>query len=110
LGTKSWRSQITERLRLEAKITTTTGQVDEVGLQLVGYVEGEWVQLVRYDNAHGPCHRHTSHPDGSESAHEFVAMLTATFLDLAQQDLQNHAERYLDDYERELWNMSRGQR
>ncbi|HEY8870940.1 MAG TPA: hypothetical protein VIM30_16350 [Candidatus Limnocylindrales bacterium] len=108
MGTKSWRSQITERLRLEVTIRTAKGQVVDIALQLLGHIDGEWTRLVRNDNAHGTCHRHTSHPDGTETKHEFLAILPATFLDQAQQDLQKNAGRYLDDYERELSNMKRG--
>jgi len=81
-----------------------------LALQLLGDIGGEWVQLVRYDNAHGTCHRHTAHPNGTESSHQFLAVLTETFLDQAQRELQNHAEEYLDEYERELSNMNRGMR
>jgi hypothetical protein len=110
LGTKSWRAQISDRLRLEALIRTNKGEVVEIAMQLLGEIEGEWVQLVRYDNAHGTCHRHTAHPDGTESSHQFVAVLTETFLDEAQRELQKHAEEYLDEYERELSNTNRGMR
>ena len=84
--------------------------VVEVGLQLLGEVDGVWVQLVRYDNAHGECHRHTSHPDGDDTPHRFVAILPETFAAQAQQELQSNAEAYLEEYERELSNMSRGMR
>jgi hypothetical protein len=110
LGTKSWSAQISDRLRLEAKISTNKGEVDEIGMQLLGEIDGEWVQLVRYDNAHGECHRHTAHPNGTESGHQFVAILPETFLDQAQRELQKRAEEYLDEYERERSNMKRGVR
>jgi len=110
LAKKEWRFQITDRLRLEAKITIESGEPTEIGLQLLGDIEGVWTQLVRYDNAHGTCHRHTSHPDESESDHSFVAILPATFLDLAQGELKAHAEEYLEEYERELSNLNRGVR
>ena len=110
MGKKSWRMQITDRLRLETVIETTKGEPTEIALQLVGRIKGQWVPLVRYDNAHGVCHRHTAHPDGTESPHQFVAILPATFLDQAQRELQKHAEEYLEEYERELSNHERGLR
>jgi hypothetical protein len=35
-------------------------------VQLELWREGNWYPIVRFDNAHGFCHRDTIHPDGSQ--------------------------------------------
>lgn len=42
------------------------GRVVRYTVQLEIFHEGNWVPVVRYDNAHGFCHRDTLHPNGSQ--------------------------------------------
>ena len=60
-----------------------------------------WFPVVRYDNAHGFCHRDTLHPDGSQDkTGVFVGDLNETFT-FAIEDLranwEAHRSRYLGE-------------
>jgi predicted HAD superfamily phosphohydrolase YqeG len=77
----------------------------------MGYVNGTWVDLVRIDNAHDqtlPAHRHVFHPDRKEDYREFVAALPESLVGWAQEHLTDEAQRYFDEYRRELANMTKG--
>ena len=40
--------------------------VERFTVQLEIRISAQWVAIVRYDNAHGFCHRDTLHPDGTQ--------------------------------------------
>ena len=41
-------------------------QIVQYTVQLELYFRGGWQPVVRFDNAHGFCHRDTIHPDGTQ--------------------------------------------
>jgi hypothetical protein len=56
--------------------------------------QGTWTPVVRYDNAHGFCHRDTLHPDGTqEKTGIFVGDLNDTFT-YAIDELKVHWEMH----------------
>lgn len=63
--------------------------------------EGNWVPVVRYDNAHGFCHRDTLHPDGSQDKTSVaVGNLNQTFtwaIDDLRENWEIHRTRYLTE-------------
>jgi hypothetical protein len=68
-------------------------------VQLEVLHQGKWTPIVRYDNAHGFCHRDTLHPDGSQDkTRVFVGDVNETFT-YAIEDLratwEAHRARYL---------------
>jgi hypothetical protein len=61
-----------------------------------------WQPIVRYDNAHGFCHRDTLHPDATqEKTRVFVGDLNATFT-YAIADLRANWQSHRDRFIREL--------
>lgn len=110
MGRKKWQAYITPSLRLDASIEYDKGSPTDYSFQLCGVDEGDWVELVRYDNAHGTPHRHISYPDGPEESKTFVAALPITFVGWAQDDLIEHAEKYYNEWHRRKSNMKRGRR
>jgi hypothetical protein len=87
-------------------ITHVSGLPVHFSFQLMGYVEDEWVELVRIDNSHeGPPHRHIFHPDAPHTVKPFVAALPESLVGWAQEHLEDEAEHYLDEYRRRLRNM-----
>lgn len=108
MGDSIWSFLVSDRLRLDVQIVYERGVPTKFSLNLCGWIKGEWVPLVRYDNAHGPAHRHQFHPNGEDEIHDFLAMVPRTFVDKAQRDLNERAEYYLEEYERELSNRERG--
>ena len=70
--------------RAEAQIRCSfqrvRNRVVRFAVQLEIWYAGNWVPVVRYDNAHGFCHRDTLHPDGSqEKTGVFVGDVNQTF-------------------------------
>ena len=62
---------------------------------------GEWLPVVRYDNAHGFCHRDDIHPDGTQDKTAvYVGDINTTFT-YAIQDLRSnwiaHRTRFLGE-------------
>ena len=55
-------------------------EVTSFTVQLEIAHQGQWTPIVRYDNAHGFCHRDTIHPDGTQDKTViFVGDLGETF-------------------------------
>jgi hypothetical protein len=74
-------------------------EILQFAVQLELNCHGVWRPVVRYDNAHGFCHRDTLHADGTqEKTRLFVGDLNATFT-FAIADLkanwQAHCDRFL---------------
>jgi hypothetical protein len=62
---------------------------------------GKWIPVVRYDNAHGFCHRDELHPDGTQDKSAiYVGDVNTTFT-YAIQDLRSnwtaHRARFLGE-------------
>jgi hypothetical protein len=71
-------------------------------VQLEAQQEDRWHPVVRYDNAHGFCHRDTMYPDGHQDKTAlFVGDIAETFSH-AIEDLKTHWQTYLADYLKEL--------
>jgi hypothetical protein len=61
-------------------------------VQLELFHDGTWKPVVRYDNAHGFCHRDMLHPDGTqEKTRMFVGTANDTFT-VAIKQAQTHWE------------------
>ncbi len=105
MGTSEWTTHLSDRLRLDARIEYELGNPTRYAFQLSGFVDGEWVDLVRYDTAHGEPHRHIYYPGGNAEFMMFVAVLPVTFVGWVQRDIQAHAQGYLDEYIRQLSNL-----
>lgn len=76
-----WSAALTDRLRLDFEMDDTRTDT-KYSVNLSGYIDGSWRDVVRYDNAHGPAHRHTFHPDREDDEHTFIAVLPVTFFAL----------------------------
>lgn len=105
MGSSEWTTYLTDVLRLDVRIEYELGNPTRYAFQLSGYVDGEWVNLVRYDTAHGEPHRHIEYPDGNAEFMPFVAVLPVTFVGWVQRDIQEHAQGYFDEYVRQLSNL-----
>jgi hypothetical protein len=71
---------IREVLRLRCGYERVGKDVQQFMVQLEIWFRGNWQPIVRYDNAHGFCHRDTIHADGTrEKTPVFVGDLNATF-------------------------------
>lgn len=99
------RSWLVEVAPGEAQIRCTylrSGrQVQRFAVQLEIEHDGAWVPVVRYDNAHGFCHRDDLHPDGTQDKTPvFVGDNNQTFTHAIEELRQNwrvHRTRYLKE-------------
>jgi hypothetical protein len=105
MGVSEWTTFLSEDLRLDVHIEYRSGQPVKFAFQLTGLIEGEWVELVRYDDAHGEPHRHIFYPDGTVEPMSFTAVLPVTFVGWVQRDITDHAEQYAAEYRRQYMNM-----
>lgn len=105
MGSTHWTTYLSHVLRLDVRIDYERGEPTRYAFQLSGYVADEWVDLVRYDTAHGEPHRHIYYPDGNVEVMAFVAVLPVTFVGWVQRDIQEHAQQYHDEYVRQLANL-----
>jgi hypothetical protein len=71
-------------------------------VQLEVLSEGSWVAAVRYDNAHGFCHRDVLHPDGRQDKVGIVFGDVNSAFTYAIEDLRTNWQVYSDRYRREL--------
>ena len=76
-------------------------RVVRFSVQLEIWYHEEWVPVIRYDNAHGFCHRDTLHPDGTQDkAGVAVGDVNQTFtyaIEELQANWQAHRIRYLGE-------------
>lgn len=76
-------------------------QILRFTVQLEIMHEGNWIPVVRYDNAHGFCHRDTLHSDGSQDkSGVFVGDLNETFtcaIAELRANWEAHRARYLKE-------------
>src|SRR5438128_8424064 len=89
----------------EAQIRCTYLRSGRTVLRFTAQLEiehgGNWVPVVRYDNAHGFCHRDELHPDGTQNKTPiFVGDNNQTFTHAIEElraNWQNHRSRFLGE-------------
>jgi hypothetical protein len=102
------RSWLIELLAGEAQLRCAYARrgiiVETFTVQLEIRLDEVWKPVVRYDNAHGFCHRDTLHADGTqEKTRVFVGNINETFT-YAIEDLRlhwkSHRVRFLTEIEK----------
>jgi hypothetical protein len=90
-----------EEVRLRCSYQRRGKQIERFTVQLEINHEGGWRAVVRYDNAHGFCHRDTLHPDGTQDKTRlFVGDVNETFtfaIDDLRTTWQGQRARYLGE-------------
>jgi hypothetical protein len=93
-----------EDVRIRCSYERVGKQIVRFTVQLEIVVDGNWVPVVRYDNAHGFCHRDTLHPDGSQDKTPlFPGDANDTFttgVEELKASWQVHQARYLGELHR----------
>src|SRR6266480_2782990 len=81
-----------ESARLRCSFVRRGKTIQAFTVQMEIRIGESWVPVVRYDNAHGFCHRDTLHADGTQDkTHVFIGDVNATFT-FAIEDLRSHWE------------------
>jgi hypothetical protein len=55
-----------EEVRMRCSYKRRGKRITQYTVQLEIHLQDAWQPVVRYDNAHGFCHRDTIHPDGTQ--------------------------------------------
>ena len=71
-------------------------------VQLELFLEANWVPVVRYDNAHGFCHRDTLHPDGTQDKEPLPGGDTNHVFTSAIAELKANSDLHQTRYLREI--------
>jgi hypothetical protein len=80
--------------RLRCSYVRRRNVIEHFTVQVEVRIDDQWVAIVRYDNAHGFCHRDVLHPDGTQDKVQvFVGDVNATFT-FAIADLRAHWEAH----------------
>ena len=90
-----------DRVRLRCQYKRKGKTILQYTVQLEALHNGLWQPVVRYDNAHGFCHRDTIHPDGTqEKTPTFIGTASETFtwaVKEAQTNWEAHLSRFLGE-------------
>ena len=100
--TKTWFIRVAPgEAHIRCAYERLKNQILRFVVQLEFLHEGAWTPVVRYDNAHGFCHRDTLHPDGSQDkTGVFVGDVNETFtyaIEELRVNWQGHRARYLGE-------------
>ena len=88
--------------RIRCSYRRAGGRIEAFTVQLEIQGQEKWEAVVRYDNAHGFCHRDVLHADGTQDKSPlFVGDLNETFT-FAIEDLRGNWEMYRARYLGEL--------
>jgi hypothetical protein len=92
---RSWLIELSPgEARLRCYYVRRRKLIDYFTVQLEIRSVDQWVAVIRYDNAHGFCHRDVLHPDGrQDKVQVFVGDVNATFT-FAIEDLRVHWEAH----------------
>jgi hypothetical protein len=100
--TRKWFVDLgSEEARLRCAYHRTGREISQFTVQLEILVRDAWLPIVRYDNAHGFCHRDTLHPDGTQDKTALFFGDTNETFTFAIEDLrtnwENHRDRFVGE-------------
>lgn len=100
---RSWLVDLVpDEVRLRCSYRRRRGRITQFTVQLELLHDDDWLPVVRYDNAHGFCHRDTLHADGSQDKTPvYLGDANETFT-RAVEDLQTHWQDHRARFLREL--------
>ena len=100
---RKWLQELAPELaRLRCRYKRQGKRIFAYAVQLEIWHEGTWQPVVRFDNAHGFCHRDDVHPDGTQTkTATFVGSANDTFT-RAIEEVQAHWETHRNRFLREI--------
>ena len=100
---REWiQALVPDEARLRCRYKRRGQRILEYTVQLEVRYLGHWQAVVRFDNAHGFCHRDEIHPDGTETkTPTFVGDANETFT-RAIQEVQTHWESHRNRFLAEI--------
>lgn len=100
---REWLQELApELVRLRCRYRREGRRIIDYTVQLEILNQGRWQPVVRFDNAHGFCHRDDLHPDGTQDKTvSLIGDANDTFT-LAIEELQAHWESHRNRYLREI--------
>ena len=88
--------------RLRFRIETEKGSVVNIVVQYEAMIKGSWLEIVRYDCAHGYFHRDVLYPGGRKEKQPIAIENLNDALQYAEQDLKDRWSWYKERYKRRL--------
>ena len=98
--TKNLGDSNTERLRV--KLTLNKGKLVDFVFQYESFINGRWLEIIRYDIAHGFFHRDYMTPKGDKEKTRIEMPDIKTSATYAEQDIKDKWEFYKTKYLKEL--------
>jgi len=94
---------VPDEVRLRCSYRRRRKRIVQYTVQLEIHYSGRWEPVIRYDNAHGFCHRDTIHADGSqEKTAVYYGNANDTFtqaIDDLRSTWQAHLARFMREFE-----------
>ena len=102
LVSREWVQELVpDQARLRCRYKRRGNRIIEYTVQLEILHQGGWQHVVRFDNAHGFCHRDDIHPDGTQTKTAmFVGDANDTFtraIKEVQSNWESHRNRFLGE-------------
>src|SRR5947208_1583347 len=98
-ASRSWFIDLAaDSAQLRCSFQRVGKQVQEFVVQLEIWHRENWRPIVRYDNAHGFCHRDNLHPDGSQDKSPLLLGDVNEVFTFAIEDLRSNWEIYRSRY------------
>jgi hypothetical protein len=100
---RSWIAEfVPDEVRLRCRYRRRQKRIVQYTVQLELWYQEQWQPVVRYDNAHGFCHRDTLHADGTqEKTPVYYGSANETFTH-AIQDVRSNWQAHRDRFLREI--------
>jgi hypothetical protein len=100
--TRSWLIALdSDDLRVRCEMQRTGKEIERFTVQLELFHQGAWQPVIRYDNAHGFCHRDLLHPDGTQDKEELSVHDANEAFTYANRDVRVNRSAYKERYLRE---------
>ena len=88
--------------RLRVKIKIEKGEVVDLTVQYEARFGGRWLEIIRYDCAHGFFHRDILHPNGEKTKYQIPIFNLNDALLYAEQDIKDRWKWYRDRFKKEM--------
>lgn len=88
--------------RIRVRLKTVKGELTDVMYQYESFINKKWVELVRFDCAHGFFHRDIISPNGEKDKKTIEIDSLKSASRYAEHDLKNRWEWYKEQYNSKL--------
>jgi len=95
---RTFQLHLKDGVQVRVRFRSEKGQVTDFTVQLETRLNGGWLAVVRYDNAHGRPHRDVMDRSGKQIEKTWLLGTANEILTFSINDVTNHWERYLSRF------------